>query len=179
MRDNADLISTPFNVSVANASALHSQAIRIDHFAVAVVDIESSIRFYRDVLGFELMERRTTIGKKTGMLSAVMTIASFSIVLVQGTSIDSQVSRFIESYGPGVQHIAFEVADIQKVYEDLRKRGMEFSTTMISSPGLNQVFSKRDKGSGIMLEFIERGENNGFGVVSNRIRVSTRTLCAS
>ena len=40
--------------------------------------------------------------------------------------------------------------------EELKAAGMEFDTTIINSPGLRQIFSKRDTGSGMMFEFIER-----------------------
>jgi hypothetical protein len=40
--------------------------------------------------------------------------------------------------------------------EDLKAAGMEFDTTVIQSPGLRQIFSTRDPGSGMMFEFIER-----------------------
>jgi methylmalonyl-CoA/ethylmalonyl-CoA epimerase len=49
------------------------------------------------------------------------------------------------------------------VKEELEYRGLELISDVISSPGLKQIFSKRDPNSGIMFEFIERLENSeGF-----------------
>jgi methylmalonyl-CoA epimerase len=128
----------------------------IDHVAIAVKDLEESIRFYTGVLGFELKERRKTEGKTTAMISAVLVAGPVTIVLLEGTTPESQVSRFVEHFGAGVQHIAIGVEDLPQMAEDLKASGMEFDTTVIQSPGLRQIFSTRDPGSGMMFEFIER-----------------------
>ncbi|HSK81368.1 MAG TPA: VOC family protein [Thermoanaerobaculia bacterium] len=138
------------------ATLLSKYARSIDHVAIAVHDLEESIAFYTNVLGLELKERRRTEGKHTAMVSAVLKAGSISIVLLQGTSPDSQVSKFVEHYGAGVQHVAIGVEDLPQMAEELKAAGLEFDTSVIQSPGLRQIFSTRDKGSGMMFEFIER-----------------------
>jgi methylmalonyl-CoA/ethylmalonyl-CoA epimerase len=140
----------------STAALLSKYARSIDHVAIAVRDLEESITFYTDVLGFELKERRRTEGKNTAMVSAVLKAGPITVVLLQGTSPDSQVSKFVEHYGAGVQHLAIGVEDLPQMAEDLKASGMEFDTNVIQSPGLRQIFSARDKGSGMMFEFIER-----------------------
>lgn len=135
---------------------LSRYATSIDHVAIAVRDLEESIRFYTGVMGFELTERRRTEGKQTAMISAVLKAGQITVVLLQGTSPESQVSRFVEHFGPGVQHLALGVQNLPEMAEELRAAGMEFDTTVINSPGLRQIFSKRDPGSGMMFELIER-----------------------
>jgi len=136
--------------------ALSKHATTIDHIAIAVPDLEESIRFFTTVLGFELYERRTTAGEQTAMISAVLKAGPLTFVLLQGTSPKSQVSRFIEHYGPGVQHIAIGVSDLPRIADNLKHAGLEFDTSVIESPGLRQIFTHRDGGSGLMIEFIER-----------------------
>jgi len=135
---------------------LGKYAQSVDHIAIAVQDLEESIEFYRKSLGFQLHERRRTEGKVTAMVSAVMKAGPITIVLLQGASPESQVSKYVEHYGPGVQHIAVAVENLPAMAEELKAVGMEFDTNVISSPGLRQIFSKRDTGSGMMYEFIER-----------------------
>lgn len=149
-------------------AALAKHAVGIDHVAIAVQDLEESIRFYTSVLGFELTERRRTEGKQTAMISAVLKAGPVTVVLLQGTSPDSQVSKFVEHFGPGVQHIAIGVEDLPALAEELKGEGMEFDTSVIRSPGLLQIFSHRDGGSGMMFEFIERkgGDFNDQSVQS-------------
>lgn len=138
------------------ATLLSKYARSIDHVAIAVHDLEESIAFYTNVLGLELKERRRTEGKHTAMVSAVLKAGSITIVLLQGTSPESQVSKFVEHYGAGVQHVAIGVEDLPQMAEDLKASGLEFDTNVIQSPGLRQIFSARDTGSGMMFEFIER-----------------------
>jgi methylmalonyl-CoA/ethylmalonyl-CoA epimerase len=138
------------------AASLGKYAKSVDHVAIAVQDLEASIRFYTQVLGFQLHERRKTEGKSTAMVSAVLKAGPITVVLLQGTSPDSQVSKFVEHYGAGVQHLAIGVENLPEMAEELKAAGMDFDTNVISSPGLRQIFSHRDPGSGMMFEFIER-----------------------
>ncbi|MDF3983895.1 VOC family protein [Luteibacter sp. PPL201] len=134
---------------------------RIDHVAIAVRDLEDGIRFFVDLLGFQLMQRRVITGKRTGMVSAELEHNGIKFVLCQGTEPESQVSMLIEKFGPGVAHIALAVDDVEATSAQLRKRGMSFDTSIIRGPGLIQLFSSRDMNSGMSFEFIQRdGEAN-------------------
>jgi methylmalonyl-CoA epimerase len=153
---------------ISGLPLLSQHAIRLDHVAIAVRDLEPAIEFYRDVLGMELVDRKQISGKKTGMVSAELSAGEFSIVLVQGTEAESQVCRFIAEYGPGVQHVAIEVDSVEAVASKLHERGMKFETNVIEGPGLTQIFARRDDTSGVMFEFIERTTNQGFSEDSVR-----------
>lgn len=144
------------------ASVLGRSAMGIDHVAIAVRDLDAAIAYYGDVLGFECKERRQISGRISGMDSAVMEAGGVKFVLVQGDSPESNVSRYIEAYGPGVQHVAIEVPDPQEAIDDLRRRGADLLTGIIHGPGLDQIFTKREPNSGIQLEIIARAENDGF-----------------
>ncbi|HEX5145630.1 MAG TPA: chorismate mutase family protein [Conexibacter sp.] len=147
-------------------NVLGRSAIAIDHVAVAVRDLDAAIAHYRDVLGFELRERRQVSGRVSGMDSAVMEAGGVKFVLVQGDSPDSNVSRYVDAYGPGVQHVAIEVPDPQAALDDLRARGADLLTGIIHGPGLDQIFTKREPNSGMQLEIIARAENDGFDPAS-------------
>lgn len=141
-------------------SALSRYAIKIDHVAIAVQDLGASVELYKR-LGFQLVERRETQGDKTGMVSAVLSAANIIVVLIQGTAQGSQVDRYIDNYGPGVQHIAVEVRNLEALRKELAESGIGFSTTLIQGQGIRQSFTARDNGSGMMFEFIERETNDG------------------
>lgn len=128
----------------------------VDHLAVAVVDIEESIRWFSQGLGFRMVERRITHGETTGMESAVMIAGNAIVVLVQGISPDSQVSRFIEHFGSGVQHVAFSVKDIDEASARIRAAGGDLDVEITEEAGIRQAFLRRDPGSGVRVELIER-----------------------
>ncbi len=142
---------------------------RIDHVAIAVTDLDAAVALYQDVFGFELINRREIQGAFTGMKSAELDAGGFSIVLVQGTDPASQVSRYIEEYGPGVQHIAVAVPDVEPLASKLRESGVQFATDVIRGDGLIQVFTQRDQNSGMMFEFIQRTASGG-GFEQNNIQ---------
>lgn len=153
---------------VEKSSILGRSLRTVDHLAIAVDDLEAAVAFYRDRLGFAEAERRVTEGRKTGMVSAVMKAGDLQVVLLKGTSAESQVSRYVAEYGPGVQHVAFAVEGIEHVVADLKHRGLPFDTGVIEAPGLKQAFSKRDPVSGMMFELIERTGEEGF--VDNNVQ---------
>jgi methylmalonyl-CoA/ethylmalonyl-CoA epimerase len=142
--------------TAASLALLGKYAKAVDHIAIAVNDLEEGIRFYSEHYGYQLFERRRTEGRTTSMVSAVMKAGPITIVLLQGTSEESQVSKYVKHYGPGVQHIAIEVEDLPKMAEELTAAGVKFDTSVISSPGLRQIFTHRDENSGMMYEFIQR-----------------------
>jgi methylmalonyl-CoA/ethylmalonyl-CoA epimerase len=142
-------------------SVLAKYVRSVDHIGIAVPDLEASIQWYTSVLGLVLKERRSTEGTRSGMISAVLEAGPLEIVLLQGTSTTSQVTRYLEHYGPGVQHIALRVEHIEDLISDLDGLGFSFDTTLIEGGGLRQIFSKRHDGSGLMIEFIER-TSTGF-----------------
>jgi methylmalonyl-CoA/ethylmalonyl-CoA epimerase len=128
----------------------------VDHIAIAVEDLEEAIRWYCECLGFTLLARRTTQGERTGMHSAVLSRASAVIVLIRGTSPSSQVSQFIESFGVGVQHLALAVSDLDLAIKRIEEGGGAVDVGVIEDMGIRQAFLRRDQGSGVRIELIER-----------------------
>jgi methylmalonyl-CoA/ethylmalonyl-CoA epimerase len=135
---------------------------RIDHIAIAVKELDPAIEFYCEVLGFQLVRRLSIQGKQSGMVSAELEHNGIKFVLVQGTEPESQVSRLIENFGPGVAHIAMEVEDVAASVRELKARGLRFDTSVIEGPGLVQAFSSRCSNSGISFELIHRTSEHGF-----------------
>ncbi|MES2939606.1 MAG: VOC family protein [Pseudomonadota bacterium] len=142
---------------------LSSCVMGIDHIALAVPDLEAATAWIRNVLGFTLVEKRETMGLKTGMKSAVLRLGPVTIVLTEGIGATSQVSQFVEEFGAGVQHVAFRVNDLGKAAAAMQARGLQFSSPRLDSDQLSQIFSTRDAATGLMVELIERqGGFQGF-----------------
>ncbi len=142
-------------------SVLAAKSKGIDHVAIAVRDLEDAIAQY-EAMGFTVESRLETKGEKSAMISAVMKAGPLTFVLLEGTTANSQVTRYIDHYGPGVQHVAIGVEDIEEVCTSLIEAGLEFETDLIEASDLRQRFSKRCLNSGIMLEIIERIDNPNF-----------------
>jgi chorismate mutase-like protein len=153
-----------------DSGGLGSRARRIDHVAIAVSDLDEAITYYRERYGFTLLERRRVHGEISGMDSATMRAGGVTFVLVEGDSEQSNVSKYIAAYGPGVQHIAIDVRDQPGLLTELDGRGADLLTGVIHSQGLDQSFTKREPNSGIQLEFVTRTRADGDGFDENNIR---------
>ncbi|NGO90586.1 MAG: glyoxalase [Halomonas sp.] len=140
---------------------LKHKAQKIDHVAIAVLDLEQAIGYY-SMIGFSLIDRMTTTGARSAMNSAVMEAGPIKFVLLEGADENSQITRFINEYGPGPQHIAIEVDNVEGVCKELESEGLTFSTQIIKGSDLIQRFTVRCPNSGVMIEFIERNEEEGF-----------------
>jgi methylmalonyl-CoA/ethylmalonyl-CoA epimerase len=140
--------------------SLAHNIVGIDHIAVAVPDLEAAVQWATSVLGCSVIEERVTTGKRSGMKSAAVRLGGLTLVFVEGTGRDSQVTQFVERHGPGVQHIALRVKDIGQAISSLPD--MAFSTPRLDCAPLSQIFSVRDPDTGLMLELIERRNYEGF-----------------
>ena len=77
---------------------------------------------------------------------------------LQGVGPESQVSHFIERFGPGVQHLALPVADLDVAIKQFGSAVPDIEE--IEEIGIRQVFLRRDPGSGVRIELIERRGGN-------------------
>lgn len=144
------------DIGLNSAKPSGVRVLGVDHIALAVRDLEAAIRFYED-LGFQVVDRRVTHGERTAMRSAVLRHADVTFVLLQGTSPESQVDRFLAAHGPGVHHVALRVERVHEAMSGLEERGVLADTEVITNAGLAQVFLQRTDASGVRVELIERG----------------------
>ncbi len=95
---------------------------KIDHIGIAVQDLEKQVSFYRDVLGlhFEGYEDLPDRGLRVG----VFKVGEVHIELLQPTSADSTVAKFIEKSGEGIHHLAFGVDDAAEELARLSAAGV-------------------------------------------------------
>jgi methylmalonyl-CoA/ethylmalonyl-CoA epimerase len=95
---------------------------KINHIGIAVKSVEASIPFYRDVLGMiyegteEVSEQKVRV--------AFLVVGESRIELLEPTSDDSPVAKFLEKNGEGVHHIAYQVADIMQTLQALKTSGV-------------------------------------------------------
>ena len=140
----------------------HSNYLGIDHLALAVPDLSMAVKWLKDCWGFTPEETRETQGKNSGMRSSVLRLGPITLVLTQGIGENSHTTQYVRKHGPGVQHIAFGVRNIKSAIEETKLRGLNFSSDLIVSDGLSQIFSLRDQSTGLMIELIERRGFDGF-----------------
>src|SRR6187455_3589178 len=96
----------------------------IDHVGVAVSDLDAAIAFYRDTYGMTLQHEE--VNEEQGVREAMMAVgASGSCVqLLAPLSPESTIAKFLDRSGPGIQQLAYRVADLDAVSATLRERGV-------------------------------------------------------
>jgi catechol 2,3-dioxygenase-like lactoylglutathione lyase family enzyme len=142
----------------------------IDHIAIAVHDLQNSVKLYSDVFGFQLVEERTTTGEYSSMNSAVLVKNELILVLLEscGDS-SSQISKFIENCGTGVQHMAIKVNSIEETLKKFSVDGDIAEFEIIEGEGIRQVFLKREIGTGVRIELVERNGGHFSDDTVNRL----------
>jgi methylmalonyl-CoA/ethylmalonyl-CoA epimerase len=84
---------------------------KINHIGVAVKSIDETLPFYRDQLGMACLGTEEVAEQKVRV--AMLQVGESKIELLEPTADDSPVAKFLEKNGPGVHHLAYEVADIE------------------------------------------------------------------
>ncbi|RMG88555.1 MAG: methylmalonyl-CoA epimerase, partial [Candidatus Dadabacteria bacterium] len=95
---------------------------KINHIGIAVRDIEEAAAFYTKHLGLELGGVEEVADQKVKV--AFLPIGEVRLELVQPTSPDSPVAKFLEKNGPGFHHIAYQVDDVAAEVERLKAEGV-------------------------------------------------------
>jgi methylmalonyl-CoA/ethylmalonyl-CoA epimerase len=84
---------------------------KINHIAIAVNNVEEAAKFYQNVLGLDLSGVEVVTAQKTKV--GFFRIGESNIELVQPSEPDSPLVKFLETKGPGIHHICFEVDDVE------------------------------------------------------------------
>ena len=95
----------------------------LDHVALAVNDLDSALRVYRDTLGFDYLGRETVEDMKVE--TAFLATGSFHLELVKPLGDDSPVAGFLKKRGEGLHHIALKVDDIRVMLDKLKSAGVK------------------------------------------------------
>jgi lactoylglutathione lyase/methylmalonyl-CoA/ethylmalonyl-CoA epimerase len=97
--------------------------MKLEHIGIAVKSIEERLKIWRDVLGFHVEMVKDVPQQKVKV--AVVDVGGLKIELLESLEEKSTISTFIEKRGEGVHHLCFEVDDIERVLEEMKKRGIK------------------------------------------------------
>ena len=95
--------------------------IEIDHVAIAVRDLASTVAWYEDVLGARVVHREVVASD--GVEEALIAVADSYIQLLTPTNDESPVATFLEKRGEGLHHVGYRVADCAAALESIKAAG--------------------------------------------------------
>jgi len=121
---------------------------KIDHIGIAVKNLDETMKFYADALGLKTVATEVVEDQKVRI--AFIPVGDSEVELIESTSPDGPVAKFIESRGEGLQHIAFRVDNIEEALQELKNKCIRL------------IDEKPRKGGGeAMIAFVHPKATNG------------------
>jgi methylmalonyl-CoA/ethylmalonyl-CoA epimerase len=128
--------------------------ITIDHLGIAVKNLDAAKKFYQllgcDVVGEEVVEHEK-------VKVAMVPMGESRVELLEPTSDDSVVARFLAKRGEGLHHVALSVPNVSEAMETLKKTGTRFISEeiKIGAGGHLYVFVHPSSPGGVLLELCQ------------------------
>ena len=128
---------------------------KIEHLGIAVKDLGEASRFFRDVLGLPLSKEERVDDQQVKI--AFHPVAGVKLELLESTTPDGPIARHIEKRGTGVQHVAFQVPDIDAAIQELKAKGVRLLGDAWSwgAEGAKIVFVHPKDSAGVLVELVE------------------------
>ena len=128
----------------------------IEHIGIAVKSIEESKKYDEDVLGLECYAIEEVADQK--VKTAFFKVGDTKIELLESTSPDGPIGKFIEKKGEGMHHIAFAVPDTDQALNDLSKKGVRLVDKVArnGAEGLNIGFLHPRSTHGVLTELCSK-----------------------
>ena len=129
----------------------------IDHVGIAVPDLDEAMAFYTEKYGMKVVHEETN--EEQGVREAMVAVGDTGscIQLLAPLSPDTTIGKFLDRSGPGLQQLAYRVADIDAVCATLRERGLRLlydePKRGTSNSRVNFIHPK-DAG-GVLVELVE------------------------
>jgi methylmalonyl-CoA/ethylmalonyl-CoA epimerase len=95
---------------------------RIDHIGVAVEDLDAAIALHEQAYGMEVVHRETVA--EQGVEAVLLDVGENHVELLAPLGPETPVGRFLAKKGPGLHHVAYQVADIDAALDELRSAGL-------------------------------------------------------
>jgi methylmalonyl-CoA epimerase len=127
----------------------------IEHLGIATRSIEEAVRFWRDSLGLEVIDTEEVEEQKVRV--AMLPLGESRVELLEPTSPDSPVAKFLEKRGPGIHHIAVRVDDIRATLARLKEQGARLidEAPRTGAGGSLIAFVHPSSTNGVLLELVE------------------------
>ncbi len=132
------------------------KVLKIDHLGIAVNSIDDGKKFWSDILGLDFKGAETVAEQK--VTTAFFPVSESEVELLESTSPDGPVAKYIEKKGTGIQHVAFRVEDIDAALAELKEKGIKLidQEPRIGAGGARIAFLHPKATGGVLVELCER-----------------------
>jgi len=124
----------------------------IEHIGIAVNSLEEAIPYYEETLGMKCYAVEEVTEQK--VKTAFFMVGQTKIELLESTSPDGPIGKFLEKKGQGVHHLAFAVNDVNESLSELDEKGVRLidKTSRKGAEGLNIGFLHPKSTMGVLTE---------------------------
>jgi methylmalonyl-CoA/ethylmalonyl-CoA epimerase len=133
---------------------------RVDHIGVAVEDLDAAIALHEETYDMTLVHREVV--EEQGVEAVLLDVGEGHVELLRPLSAETPVGRFLAKRGPGLHHVAYQVADVQATLSALRERGLrlidEHPRTGIR--GSRVAFLHPASSGGVLTEIVQPSEEH-------------------
>jgi len=132
------------------------KVVGVDHIGIAVKSIDEALKFWEDALGIKCTGREEVEEQK--VITAFLPLGGTEIELLEPTSPDSPISKFIENRGEGIHHLALRVEDIETALKELKDKDLRLidEKPRCGAGGARIAFVHPKATGGILLEISQR-----------------------
>lgn len=129
---------------------------KVDHIGVAVRSLEKALPFYTEILQLPLLGIEEVESEKVKV--AFLQVGEAKIELLEPTSADSPIAKFIEKRGEGIHHVALGVDSIEARMKEMKEQGIVMiqDQPKIGAGGALVAFMHPKSTGGILYELCER-----------------------
>ena len=137
--------------------------MKIDHLGIATHSLNDGLAFWREALGLELHETEEVAEQKVRV--AMLPLGESRVELLEPTSEDSPIAKFLAKRGPGLHHIAVQVEDIVATLDSLKNQGARLidETPRVGAGGCLIAFVHPATAGGVLLELVQHSNAQSHG----------------
>jgi len=130
--------------------------LKIDHLGIAVNSIEDGKNFWTDALGLGFEGCETVEEQK--VTTAFFPVGESEVELLESTTPDGPIAKFLEKKGQGIHHVAFRVENIEAALSELKEKGVKLidEKPRKGAGGAKIAFLHPKATNGILVELCER-----------------------
>ena len=141
-----------YNLNIMNIS-------HIEHLGIAVKSLDEAIPYYENILGMKCYSIEEVADQK--VKTAFFKVGQTKLELLEPTSDESPIAKFIEKRGEGIHHLAFAVEDgVANALAEMEGKGVRLidKAPRKGAEGLNIAFIHPKSTHGVLTEFCEKPE---------------------
>jgi methylmalonyl-CoA/ethylmalonyl-CoA epimerase len=133
---------------------------RVDHIGVAVEDLDAAIALHEGTYEMRLVHREVIDDQ--GVEAALLDVGENHVELLRPLAEDTPVGRFLAKRGPGLHHVAYQVADVDSTLAQLREQGLRLidECPRTGIRGSRVAFLHPAASGGVLTEIVQPAEGH-------------------